>query len=97
MATDLNSEPADATTTYTQPTAVPTAKVKAVGVAGGTVALIVSLLAVFGVIVPEDLSAQAEAAVTALIVVITFAQALIQFIAGYMKKSDTANGAKKTY
>jgi hypothetical protein len=94
MATDINTNPAEATTKYTQPTAVPTAKVKAVGYTGGLVAAIVTILAVFGVIVPDDLSAQAEGAVTALFIVISFAQALAQFIAGYMKKSDTANGAK---
>lgn len=94
MATDIHTDPADATTKYTQPTATPTAKVKAVGYAGGAVAAVVTILSLFGIIVPADLSSQAEAAVTATIVVITFTQALVQFIAGYMKKSDTANGAK---
>lgn len=73
---------------YNQPTSKPTAKIAAVGTAGIIVSLTVSMLAIFGVIVPDDLSAQAEQAVTAVILIITFGQALIQFIAGYMKKSE---------
>lgn len=96
MATDLTTDPNEAVTTYIQPTAKPTAKVRAVGVAGGAVAAIVTILALFGVIIPEELSSQAEAAVTAVIVAITFAQALIQFVAGYLKKSDTKVGTSKT-
>lgn len=94
MATDLTTDPRSAVTTYTQPTATPTAKVKAVGVAGILVSAIVTVLALFGVIIPDDLSTQATNAVQAVIVIVTFAQAATQFIAGYLKKSDTANGAK---
>ena len=94
MATDLTTDPAAAVTKYTQPTATPTSKVKAVGVAGILVSTVVTVLALFGVIIPDDLSAQATNAVQALIILVTFIQAATQFIAGYMKKSDTANGAK---
>lgn len=72
--------------TVNQPTLTPTPKVAAVGTAGGAVAAIVTLLAVAGVIVPSGLSDQASAAVAAILIVVSFAQALIQFAAGYMKK-----------
>ena len=72
---------------YNQPTAAPTSKVAAVGVAGAVVAGTVALLAMFGVIVPDSLSEQATQAVAAIIVVISFIQAVVQFLAGYLKKS----------
>lgn len=73
--------------TYNQPSQKPIAKVLAVGQAGGAIAAIVTILALFGIIVPDELSDQGEAAATAVIVVVTFGQALLQFAAGYFKKS----------
>lgn len=72
---------------YNQPTAAPTSKVKAVGYAGVIVTVIVGILAMFGVIVPDGLSQQATDAVGATIVLVTFIQGAIAFIAGYMKRS----------
>lgn len=73
---------------YNQPTAAPTAKVSAVAGAGAVIATAVSLLALFGVIVPDGLSEQATQAVAAVITIVTFGQALLQFLAGYLKKSE---------
>lgn len=66
----------------------PVPKVAAVGQAGGAIAAIVTLLALTGVIVPEGLSEQAEDAVQAVLVVVSFLQALMQFAAGYFKQSN---------
>lgn len=74
--------------TYNQPTAAPTAKVAAVGGAGAVIALVVTLLAYMGVIVPDGLSEQATAAVAGVIAIVTFVQAAVQFFAGYIKKSE---------
>lgn len=71
---------------YEQPTSAPVPKIQAVGVVGGAVAAVVTLLALFGVIIPDNLSAQATGAITALFIVISFVQAAITFIAGYLKK-----------
>lgn len=70
-----------------QPTSEPTEKIKAVGAAGVVIAAIVTVLALFGVIIPDELSKQASEALTALIVLITFGQATAQFVAGYIKKN----------
>lgn len=72
--------------TMDQPTSNPTPKVAAVGTAGAIVAAIVALLAVTGVIVPQGLTDQATAATAAILVIVSFVQAVIQFIAGYMKR-----------
>lgn len=72
---------------YNQPTDRPTAKVAAVGTAGAIVTAVVMLLAVFGVIIPAELSAQAEQALVALFVVVSGVQAIAQFAAGYYTKS----------
>lgn len=74
--------------TVSQPTNVPVAKVQAVGWAGGAVGAVVTLLALTGVIVPDNLSEQAESAIAAVFVVVSFGQAVIQFLAGYIKKSN---------
>lgn len=95
MATNTFTDPKEATTTYNQPTLTPTAKVKAVGGVGMVIAAIVTLLTLTGVTVPEGLPEQAEAAWTAGLIVLSFIQAVIQFAAGYFKKSDTANGVSK--
>ncbi len=71
-----------------QPTSTPTPKVAAVGTAGAAIAAIVTLLALTGVTVPDGLSEQATQAVAAVLVVTSFAQAAVQFIAGYLKKSN---------
>lgn len=98
MSTTLLDDPNDATTTFTQPTATPTAKVKAVGVAGGIttiVATLVWLLASFGVIVPENVSDALVQLITGAIALYSLFQTVVTFAAGYIKKSDTANGAVK--
>jgi hypothetical protein len=66
----------------------PVPKVAAVGQAGVAIGAIVTLLALMGIIVPEGLSAQAEGAVTAVLIIVSFGQALLQFLAGYFKKSN---------
>lgn len=100
MATDQYTDPSEAVTTYTQPTATPTAKVKAVGKAGAITTLLPFLVAVgaFLGFNPEDTETGVNLAVGAIASIVTAytaISALIQFIAGYMKKSDTANGAVK--
>lgn len=74
--------------TYNQPTATPTAKVSATLGAGVVVSLVVALLAQFGVIIPDNVSAQAESAMVAIVILITFGQTAVQFLAGYLKKSE---------
>lgn len=81
MATTIKSDPNDATTTYTQPTPIPTAKVAAAGIGGAVTTLLIWLLSLFGIVV----SGEVAAALTT----------IIAFLAGYIKKSDTANGAVK--
>lgn len=76
---------------YNQPTSAPTAKVAAVGRAGAiavAIPLIVTILASFGVIVPEGTSEQAVAAVSGAIALYSFLQAMYQFGAGYLKRSE---------
>lgn len=100
MATFLQDDPNDATTTYTQPTNTPVAKVKAVGKAGiatTAVPALISLGAFLG-FDPNDAETGVNLAVAAVAAIVTAynaVSALVQFIAGYMKKSDTANGAVK--
>jgi hypothetical protein len=81
MATNVYTDPKDATTTYTQPSVTPTSKVKAAGLAGVGGTLIITILGLLGVELPAEVAA---AIVT-----------LLAFGAGYLKKSDTANGADK--
>lgn len=71
---------------YEQPSNAPVPKVAAVGQAGTAIGAIVTLLALTGVIVPEGLSQQAEMAVQAAFVIISFGQSLLTFLAGYFKK-----------
>lgn len=65
----------------------PTTKMKAVGTAGVVITALVFVLAQFGVIVPDGLSQQATEAVAATIFIVSFVQAIIQFAAGYFKKT----------
>jgi hypothetical protein len=71
-----------------QPTSKPTKKVTAVGVAGLSVTALIALLAAFGVTVPDALGEQAVAAVGGIAVAVSFIQAAVTFIAGYMKRED---------
>lgn len=64
---------------YDQPTNKPTAKMTAVGGAGAVVLAVVTILAAFGVQVPENVSGAVLTLVTALSVI-------IPFIAGYLKR-----------
>jgi hypothetical protein len=73
---------------YDQPTAKPTAKISAVGGAGIVIGSIVAILTIFGVTVPDGLPAQAEAAVSAVVLIITFVQGAFMWLAGYLKKSE---------
>lgn len=73
---------------YDQPTLNPTPKIKAVGIAGLIVPAVVAVLAAFGVILPDGLSTQVEAAITAILVVVSAVQAVIQFAAGYLKRDE---------
>ena len=100
MTTFLDTHPDDATTTYTQPTITPTAKVKAVGLAGiamTVVPLIITLLAVMGIDAgsPEAATNQVLAVIGAVVTICNAINSLVLFVSGYMKKSDTANGAVK--
>lgn len=76
---------------YSQPTSKPTAKVAAVGKAGAiavAIPLIVTILASFGVIVPDDVSTAAVTGVGAAVTLYAAVQAIYQFGAGYLKKSE---------
>lgn len=82
MATN-ESTPTTVSTTYNQPTARPTAKVAAVGVAGlASTALVWLALTVFGVEIPAEMADEAVGGVVALV-------SLITFVTGYFKKSNT--------
>jgi len=76
-----DTDPKEAVTTYVQPTATPTAKIKAVGAAGFAASIVFLVLAQFGVTLDDNWS--------------NLVVALIAVAAGYFKKSDTANGAEK--
>lgn len=67
---------------------VPVPKVAAVGKAGVAIGALVTLLSLSGIIVPDNLTSGAEAAVQAVFIILSFAQALIQFAAGYFKQSN---------
>lgn len=76
--------------TYNQPTSAPTTKVAAVGVAGIAavlVPLLVTVLASFGVIVPDATANQVIQLISAIVTVYSLAQGVAQFAAGYFKKS----------
>ena len=60
--------------TYNQPTAAPTSKVAAAGIAGTIVTLVIFIAAQFNFVIPSEVAA---AAVT-----------LASFIAGYFKKAS---------
>lgn len=65
--------------TVNQPTAAPSAKIKAVGVAGGSVTTIVGIFTAMGYKVPEDASGAAIAGVS-------FIMTAVTFLAGYIKR-----------
>ena len=71
-----------------QPTNQPTPKVAAVGAAGIVVTALVSVLALTGVIVPDNVSQAAVDAVTAIVITVSAVQTVIQFFAGYLKKNQ---------
>jgi hypothetical protein len=71
---------------YDQPTTAPVPKVAAVGQVGAAITAFVTLLALTGIIIPDGLAKQAEAAIQSTLVIVTFLQALIQFLAGYLKR-----------
>lgn len=67
---------------------VPVPKVAAVGIAGVIVTAVVTVLAQLGVLVPESVSTAATNAVIGLVIAVSAAQTVIQFLAGYFKKSN---------
>lgn len=73
---------------YNQPTSAPTPKISAVGGASIVIGAIVAILTAFGVTIPDGLPAQAEQAVAAVILIVTFVQGLLPWLAGYFKKSE---------
>lgn len=86
--------------TYNQPTATPTAKVKAVGKAGIATTAVPALIALgaFMGVNPDDAESGinlAVAAIASIVAAYNAVSALIQFFAGYIKKSDTKNGVAK--
>lgn len=64
---------------YDQPSAAPTPKMTAVGMAGVIVTLVIGLANLFGIVIPEEVTGAALTVVSGLVTVITF-------VAGYMKR-----------
>lgn len=73
---------------YNQPTSLPVPKVAAVGVAGVIVTALVTVLALFGVIVPDNVSQAATGAVAGIIFVVSAIQTIVTFAAGYIKRDQ---------
>lgn len=73
-------------TTYDQPTGAPVPKMVAVGSAGAIITLLVTVLAAFGIIIPDDVSGSATAGIAAVMVIVSSAQTVLSFLAGYFKK-----------
>jgi protein-S-isoprenylcysteine O-methyltransferase Ste14 len=73
---------------YEQPNGKPVPKMVAVATAGAIVPAIVALLAAFGVIIPDDISSQAQSAMVAILTLVSAGQALIMFVSGYIKRDE---------
>jgi hypothetical protein len=71
---------------YEQPTSVPVPKVAAAGIAGVIVTAVVTVLAMSGIIVPDDVSQAAVNAISAVVIVVSAIQTVITFVAAYFKK-----------
>lgn len=71
---------------YEQPTNLPVPKVQAAGVAGVIITALVTVLAMSGVIVPDNVSQAAVGAVSAVVFLVSAAQTVITFAAAYFKK-----------
>jgi hypothetical protein len=71
---------------YEQPTSLPVPKVQAAGIAGIIFSAIVTVLALSGIIIPDDVSKAVENAIQAVFVVISTTQTVIVFAAAYLKK-----------
>lgn len=69
--------------TVNQPTNAPVAKVQAVGISGAITTVIVLLGGVFGITLPDNLADNITQLVAGVIALTT----LINFVAGYLKKS----------
>ena len=65
----------------------PTTKIQAVAASGALVAAVVTVATIFGYTVPDGLSQQATEAIANAIIVISWAQAVIPPIIGYLKKT----------
>jgi hypothetical protein len=71
---------------YEQPTSLPVPKVQAAGIAGVIITGVVTVLAMSGIIVPDEVSQAAVGAVSAIIFVVSALQTIIRFAAAYVKK-----------
>ncbi len=78
---------------YEQPTSAPVPKVAAVGKANAIstgIAAVVTLLAITGIIVPDDISANAVAAITGAVTLYSLLQSIYSYASGYFKKDAKA-------
>jgi protein-S-isoprenylcysteine O-methyltransferase Ste14 len=73
---------------YDQPTSVPVPKVKAAGVAGVIVTAVVTVLALTGVAVPDNVSTAAESAIAGAVILFSAIQTIVTFAAAYFKKDQ---------
>ena len=71
---------------YEQPTSLPVPKVAAAGIAGVIVTAVVTILALSGIIVPDNVSQAAVNAVTAVVFLVSAVQTVVTFAAAYFKK-----------
>jgi hypothetical protein len=71
---------------YEQPTSAPVPKVAAAGIAGVIVTAVVTVLAMSGIIVPDNVSQAAVNAISAVVIVVSAVQTVITFVAAYFKR-----------
>jgi predicted amino acid-binding ACT domain protein len=85
---------------YEQPTSLPVPKVAAAGIAGVIVTAVVTVLAMSGIIVPDNVSQAAVNAVSALVFLVSAIQTVVTFAAAYLKKdakpAPVVNEIKRT-
>lgn len=78
---------------YEQPTSKEVPKIAAVRNAGVAITAIVTLLALTGIVVPDNISEAAQDGVAAFMVIIAAGQAILTWAAGYWKKDVKPAGA----
>lgn len=71
---------------YEQPTSLPVPKVQAATQAGVAVTALMTILALSGVIVPDNVSGSAESAINAVAILVPAVQTVVVFLAAYFKK-----------